>query len=199
MNENMNRDTPSDELLVSMSDTQPSALRELIRRYEKSVFQMANALAQNAADAEDYAEEGFLGLMAAVSAFDAEKQVSFKTFAYVCIRHRIRTAYVKRRSNGDVQVVSMDDPDSFEESMIADEAPSPEQGYLQKERIAELYERMNSVLSKLELEIFSLYVSGYSYAEIAKRMEVSEKSVDNAIARAKRKLRAVWSAFEENA
>ena len=60
-----------------------------------------------------------------------------------------------------------------------------------KERIAELYERIASVLSRQELEIFHLSVSGLSYEEIAKRQGISVKSVDNAIQRARRKLRSV--------
>ena len=36
-------------------------------------------------------------------------------------------------------------------------------------------------------------VSGFSYDEIAARLQISAKSVDNAIQRARRKLRAVWS------
>ena len=77
--------------------------------------------------------------------------------------------------------------------MLCDDSPSPELVYLQNERVSELYQRMDSVLSRLEQEIFSQYLSGYSYAEIATSRGISEKSVDNAITRAKRKLRAVWS------
>ena len=182
----------SDEMLVSIAAVEQSALRTLIQRYEKIVQCTANAMAKNYADAEDYAEEGLLGLLAAVSAFSAEKSVSFQTFACVCIQNRIRSAYAKRRQCDDISLISLDDTEHFDASMLLDDAPSPEQEYLQKERISELYQRMDAVLSKLEMEIFSLYVSGYSYAEIAARKEISEKSVDNAIMRARRKLRAVW-------
>ena len=198
MNDNMNRgasDVPSDEMLAMAAPMQPTAMQDLIHRYEKTVYRIANSLAQNYADAEDYAEEGLLGLVAAISAFSMQKNVSFKTFATVCIQNRIRSAYAKRRVPDEFRSLSIDDPDSFEESMLCDDSPSPELVYLQKERISELYERMESVLSRLEQEIFSQYLSGYSYAEIAKCKGISEKSVDNAILRAKRKLRAVWSNF----
>ena len=196
MNDCMNRgasDVPSDEMLALTAASQPNAMQELIHRYEKTVYRIANSLAQNYADAEDYAEEGLLGLVAAVSAFSAQKNVSFKTFATVCIQNRIRSAYAKRRAHEEFRSFSIDDPDSFEESMLCDDSPSPELVYLQNERVSELYQRMDSVLSRLEQEIFSQYLSGYSYAEIATSRGISEKSVDNAITRAKRKLRAVWS------
>lgn len=196
MNDCMNRgasDVPSDEMLALTAASQPNAMQELIHRYEKTVYRIANSLAQNYADAEDYAEEGLLGLVAAVSAFSAQRNVSFKTFATVCIQNRIRSAYAKRRAHEELRSFSIDDPDSFEESMLCDDSPSPELVYLQNERVSELYQRMDSVLSRLEQEIFSQYLSGYSYAEIATSRGISEKSVDNAITRAKRKLRAVWS------
>ena len=196
MNDCMNRGAshvPSDEMLALTAASQPNAMQELIHRYEKTVYRIANSLAQNYADAEDYAEEGLLGLVAAVSAFSAQKNVSFKTFATVCIQNRIRSAYAKRRAHEELRSFSIDDPDSFEESMLCDDSPSPELVYLQNERVSELYQRMDSVLSRLEQEIFSQYLSGYSYAEIANSRGISEKSVDNAITRAKRKLRAVWS------
>lgn len=183
----------SDEELVLQAAESPLALECLILRYEKAVFRTANALAQNYADAEDYAEEGLLGLLAAVSAFSPEKSVSFRTFAFVCIQNRIRSAIARKGRSQAAFCVSLDDPDAFDESLLADDSASPEQVFLQKERVSELYRCMETKLSKLELEIFSLYLIGYSYAAIADRKGISEKSVENALSRSKRKLRAAWS------
>ena len=68
-----------------------------------------------------------------------------------------------------------------------------EQAFFEKQRISELYARLADVLSKQEREIFWLSVSGLSYEEIAEKLAIPSKSVDNAIQRARRKLRAVWS------
>ena len=198
VNDCMNRDAldfMSDEELACEAAAQPYALHILIRRYQNTVHAVANSLAQNSADADDFAEEGLWGLVGAATSFSPEKNISFKTFATVCIQNRIRSAYAKKCRTDGVQPVSLDE--ASEESLISDQA-SPELLYLQKERISELYERMRAVLSELEQEIFSLYLSGYSYAEIAKRRGISEKSVDNAILRGKRKLRAVWSRSAES-
>ena len=200
MNDCMNRDAllqMSDEELACAAVAEPIALHILIQRYDGLVHSIAATLAQNSADADDFAEEGLWGLVGAVSAFSVKENVSFRTFATVCIQNRIRSAYAKkRRADGDVSV-SLDDAAAIDELLLSDES-SPEQLYLQKERISELYERMRAVLTKLEREIFSLYLSGYSYAEIANRRGISEKSVDNAISRAKRKLRAVWSSSAQS-
>ena len=64
---------------------------------------------------------------------------------------------------------------------------------LEKEQASALHRQIAEVLSRQEREIFLLFVNGLSYDEIAARMQISAKSVDNAIQRARRKLRAVWS------
>ena len=43
-------------------------------------------------------------------------------------------------------------------------------------------------MSKLEWNVLSLYLDGKSYVEIAKIVKKSEKSIDNALQRIKRKV-----------
>ena len=76
---------------------------------------------------------------------------------------------------------------------LVDQAETPEEIVLEREQTSALYRQVADVLSKQEHEIFLLSVNGLSYDEIAARLQVSAKSVDNAIQRARRKLRAAWS------
>jgi len=46
-------------------------------------------------------------------------------------------------------------------------------------------------LSALEEKVLRLYLAGYSYSQIADAVNSSEKTVDNALCRAKNKLRDV--------
>ena len=48
-----------------------------------------------------------------------------------------------------------------------------------------------NLLSGLEQETLSLYLSGLSYEEIAAQLNLSTKAVDNALQRVRRKLREV--------
>ncbi|MCQ2407620.1 MAG: sigma-70 family RNA polymerase sigma factor [Oscillospiraceae bacterium] len=184
-----------DEALVSLCGSVPSAIEQLFQRYHKLISDMARSFAGNPTDCEDYVQEGFLGLLAAASSYQPEGVASFRTYASVCIRNRMRSAFKKQHPDpaGEqmTSAVSLDDPEQSLGDLLADGEDSPEQAYLEKERIAELYERIASVLSRQELEIFHLSVSGLSYEEIAKRLKISIKSVDNAIQRARRKLRSV--------
>lgn len=185
-----------DEALVSLCSEAPQAFETLLERYRSTVVSMARSFAGNPADAEDYAQEGMLGLLAAVTSFQPGKAAGFRTYAVVCIRNRMRSVSRMERTASRSAVsddVSLDDPETCIGEILADESDTPEQVFFEKERMSELYAKLADVLSRQEREIFWLSVSGLSYEEIAGKLRIPSKSVDNAIQRARRKLRAVWS------
>ena len=186
-----------DEELVSVCTDQPQAFEILFERYRPAVVSMANAFAVNAADTDDYVQEGMFGLLAAVAAYSQERSAAFRTFAGVCVRNRMRNLFRKEnagvRKHSDLPDVSLDDPENRMAEMLVDQAETPEEIVLEREQTSALYRQVADVLSKQEHEIFLLSVNGLSYDEIAARLQVSAKSVDNAIQRARRKLRAAWS------
>ena len=189
----------SDEALVAVLHEQPQAFGILLDRCRTMVVRLANSCAANAADAEDYAQEGLLGLLAAANSYQqnfGEHGASFRTYAFRCIRNRIRNASRKDLSLHRFSGSSLDDPDDALCDKLSDGSESPEQVYLQKERVNELYASLKTVLSRQEWEVLSEAAGGFSYREIADRLQISEKSVSNAIQRARRKLRAVRSQAE---
>ena len=52
-----------------------------------------------------------------------------------------------------------------------------------------IFEYINSKLSKKELEVLKLFLSGLSYEEIAERTGTSVKSVDNSLQRVRQKIK----------
>ncbi|MBQ8921919.1 MAG: sigma-70 family RNA polymerase sigma factor [Oscillospiraceae bacterium] len=186
----------SDEDLVAVMHAQPQAFSVLLERCRSMVVRMANSLAANSADAEDYAQEGLLGLLAAANSYQqnfGDRAASFRTYAYRCVRNRMQNAYRKDHAQLRLTGSSLDDPDAALSEQLSDGADSPEQAFLNKERVSELYQALKDVLSKQEMDVLSEAACGYSYREIADRLQISEKSVDNAMQRARRKLRAVRS------
>ncbi len=186
-----------DEELVSVCTDQPQAFEILFERYRPAVVSMANAYAVNAADTDDYVQEGMFGLLAAVAAYSQKRSAAFRTFAGVCVRNRMRNLFRKEnaglRKHSVLPDVSLDDPENRMAETLVDQAETPEEIVLEREQTSALYRQVADVLSKQEHEIFLLSVNGLSYDEIAARLQVSAKSVDNAIQRARRKLRAAWS------
>ena len=74
--------------------------------------------------------------------------------------------------------------DTISEKKVFD----PEEIVITKEHFMSLREKMSKNLSKLEWNVLSLYLDGKSYVEIAKIVKKSEKSIDNALQRIKRKV-----------
>ena len=54
--------------------------------------------------------------------------------------------------------------------------------------VKDIENKMNELLSDLELEVLELYLNGKSYQYIADKLHRDVKSIDNALQRVKRKL-----------
>ena len=180
-----------EELAVAAAGCSDSTT-ELISRYMKLIWVKANSMANAAVDAEDLAQEGMLGLMNAVAHFDPNREIRFSTFADVCITNKMKSALIRSRHTA----LPVEDAESAAQVQNEVEDDDPEQILLRKERLQELYREIDHILSRWELEIFKLFLSGLRYEQMAERLHITEKSVDNAMQRVRRKLKSVWMTDE---
>ncbi|MBR6552970.1 MAG: sigma-70 family RNA polymerase sigma factor [Clostridia bacterium] len=158
------------------------AFAALVDSYKRLVYWHISHSASfiSAADEEDLYQEGLVGLLKAVRTYDGVSS-AFATYASSCICHSVISAARRlRKQNGDV--VPLDDTELVSGS-------SPESDLLDRESISLLYERVFSRLSGYERSVFELYLSDRSYADIARVMGKTEKSIANAICRIRRKLK----------
>ncbi|WP_297957454.1 sigma-70 family RNA polymerase sigma factor [uncultured Ruminococcus sp.] len=176
----------TDEELAVLGKTDKTAAAVLISRFSRLVFIKSEIFAGSETDCEDLHQEGMMSLLKAIDAFDPKKGVKFSTFAEVCIVNRMRT--LSRKTVKDM---------TFTES-IGDEAEdiisgeeTPESIYFYKEFFSEMWKNICSVLSLTELNVLTLCVQGLSYRSAAEKLGMTEKAVDNAMQRARRKIRAV--------
>lgn len=173
----------SDRELLRDNLSDSGKIAVLISRYMKTVFSYAKKYAQFA-DYEELVSDGMQGLLAAVSSYDCEKG-EFSAYASVCINNRLRNT-VKKSANRRKNLAA-------EEEMreIPDKAPTPEEAVIERENSEDVRKRLKSELSALELHSIECAAMGMSYAEIAKRLGVEKKSVDNALSRARAKVRRI--------
>ncbi len=162
----------------------------LVERYLPLVRSRASALLGSGVEPEDLVQEGLIGLLYAIRAFDARRHVSFSTFAYRCVTNRmlnsIQSAGRSRSALG------------LEESGLLDEQGNPIQHdedpqeiFIVREQTEHWLRCMAARLSDYEQQALRLYLSGYTYHEMAASLACTTKAVDNALQRARRKLRAV--------
>ena len=159
----------------------------LISRFSRLVFIKSEIFANSETDSDDLHQEGMMSLLKAIEAFDPKKGVKFATFAEVCIVNRMRT--LSRKTGKELSLAERIDDDEAEDMLSVEE--TPESIYFYKEFFSELWKNICSVLSLTELNVLTLCVQGLSYKSTAEKLGMSEKAVDNAMQRARKKIRAV--------
>ena len=69
---------------------------------------------------------------------------------------------------------------------------NPEDIVIDRERVVKIEEYIKKNLSQFEQKVVNLYIDGLNYQQIAKELDKSPKSIDNALQRIKKKLMAFW-------
>ena len=187
----------SDEMLQKFSSSGNAEAEDcLIRRYTRVVKALARPFFLAGADSEDLIQEGMLGLLSAIRSFDPNSEASFKTYSQLCIRRRLISAV---RNASRKKTVSLDDCLSLESPLFDETQPEmayglrfdsprrPEELVIDKENTQKLFQSVFQILSPLEQQILRCYLSGMSYREIAEMTNKTEKAVDNAVQRIRRK------------
>ena len=176
----------SDSELLESIPFDGGKVTELISRYMNIVFACAGRYS-GSADYEELVSDGMAGLLGAVQNYDKSKG-EFAAFAAVCVRNRMRNTVKKslRRS------AELSDSSPEEMETIADPAPTPEEVVIERENRRSLLAVIRSELTDLELSCLEGAALGFSYEEIAKRIGSDKKSVDNALSRARNKLRRFY-------
>ncbi|MCC3864621.1 RNA polymerase sporulation sigma factor SigH [Terrisporobacter petrolearius] len=178
-------------IVLKASNGDKIALEYIITKYKNFVKAKAKSYFLVGADKEDIIQEGMIGLYKAVRDFDGSKTNSFKCFAEICITRQIITAIKTATRQKHIPLnsyVSLNKPIYDEESdrtlldIIATSIVTD------PEELRNIENKMNELLSDLELEVLELYLNGKSYQYIADKLDRDVKSIDNALQRVKRKL-----------
>ena len=138
---------------------------------------------------DDLTQEGMLGFLEAVKNFDPEKGSSFRAYAETCINNRILSA-VRASYNNKNAALSSALPLDDSASEISGDEFDPAKILSSKLEFEYITGLINSNLSDFERQVIFLRFFGLSYSEISSRLECSEKAVDNALQRIRKKMRA---------
>lgn len=135
---------------------------------------------------DDLIQEGMLGFLDSVKKYNPSLGVPFRAFALRCIENRIvsalRVNYNKKNAplTGAVSFDGREKAGTGSDPVIIAENIE-EEDYIR--RFAE------SELSAFESDVLRLKLSDMGYSEISAELGCSEKAVDNALQRIRRKLR----------
>ena len=170
------------------------ATEELLKRFNEIVRARARQFFLVGGETEDLVQEGMVGMYFAIRDYREEEGKSFKNFAYLCVTRRIYDAISSMSSNKNSALnssISIFDPLVTD---MTDMRESPEDFIINAETNREFRTKLMKTLSDFEYRVLSLYLEGMSYASICEATGKPFKSVDNALARSKKKLQ---KAFEK--
>ncbi len=188
----LNKTELSDEQLVkAVQEGNSSALTVLTVRYMPIVISRAEGYFSDGYDKEDLAQEGMIGLLRAVRSYSSDRGASFHTFALLCIDRNIISAVRSSLSAKKIPSSSLLYIDEMQgDSVIADKA-SFEEELIAGDTVERIYRELESILSKTEFAVFKLYLKGNTYEAISSRLSLTKKAVDNAVCRARKKLKSL--------
>lgn len=182
-------ETMPDEELVLKARESVEAEGVLLSRYLGLIRFHANKFVPGA-DADDLVQEGLIALLKAIPQFDTGRDVRFSSYAQICIMNRMRS-FVQKELKSAAPVEDL--VQMMEEQGELVDPDTPESILVEKENYAHCRMQVMAMLSAREWEILQCIMEGDSYTETAEKLCISEKSVDNAMQRIRRKMRAVRS------
>lgn len=174
----MNKLTPGSKV----TQIDDSDLSDMLALKLPTIRRLAHRAVCPGLDYEDAVQEGMIGFFAAVGSFSADKGASFSTYANTCIQNAITQAVrgALRQKHSPLNFSIPIDDDTFTAS---------NEGYMAADNVADTLEDIKRRLSDMECAVLTQRIAGHSYAGIAQSLSISEKAVDNALARIRSKLR----------
>src|SRR6201987_5961153 len=161
-----------------------AAFEQLIKKYDRNVFRIAQHITQNREDAEDVVQDAFLKSYENLKNF--QEQSKFYTWL---VRIAVNEALMRLRRRRPERMVSLDeDVKTEEDSMpreVADWSPNPEQLYKQ----AELRDILSRTIQGLPPSFRTVFVlrdvEGLSTEETAEALGLSIPAVKSRLLRAR--------------
>src|SRR5579884_2581827 len=176
------------QLVQAAQNGDVQAFEELVRRYDRNVFRIAQHITHNREDAEDVVQDAFLKAYNNLAQFQGQSK--FYTWL---VRIAVNEALMKLRRRKPERTVSLDEDIKTEDDSlpreIADWSPNPEQQYTQ----AELREILSKTIQGLPPGFRTVFVlrdvEGLSTEETAEMLGLSIPAVKSRLLRARLQLR----------
>ena len=188
------------ELLYLISENNEEAKEMFFEKYKPFIVTKANYLypqiKNKGYDISDLIQEGMIGLSRAINDYKEQKNIKFSSFANVCIERQMLTfirdiTRQKHKLLNDSLSIDSDTDNRgvpLKDSISDDRNSNPEDSFIRDVEEKNLFDRVRSILSDREYEVFELRLNGFTYQEISMLLNVTEKSVGGTVRRIKDKI-----------
>ena len=172
-----------------------NALSDLIAIYEPEIKKITSKYFLPRTDYEDLIQEGRIAVFKALQSYDMFSNIPFLHFVRMVIKRKVIDSlrfYTRQKHLNFNDSLSLHHHvEGMDESFvdfILDEESNPEKKIIESESMRLLMKDLKEKFSSLESQVFQLYfIKGYKQREIVQLLEVSPKTLDNAIQRVRRK------------
>ena len=192
-----------EELIQKLREGDERIMDYILEKYKPLVLRKANAMFLIGGDTDDLIQEGMIGLFKAVRDYDSEQGTSFASFADLCIsrqmysaikasqrqKHMPLNSYISLYEQGEDTQEEKQQP--LIETIQTMKDNNPEELFLNKEYLQMIEQELKQRLSDLENRVLHLHLLGIDYQTIAKLLDKSPKSIDNALQRIKAKMAGI--------
>ena len=173
----------------------------IMEKYKNLVRKEANAMYLLGGENDDLIQEGMIGLFKAVQDYNVHQETSFYSFAKLCITRQMYSAIEasKRKKHSPLNSYislyeSSEEQGSLMETMAAGQESNPEELLVSREYAQLLEMKLEESLSDLENRVLYLHLLGTDYRTIARLLDKSPKTIDNALQRIKGKTEKILRA-----
>lgn len=173
----------------------------IMEKYKNLVKSKVSTMYILGGDKQDLIQEGMIGLFKAVRDYDSGRDASFSTFADLCVSRQIYNAIqasVRLKNQPLNDYVSLytenvnsdgDYINTLADSLEADFTDEPERKIIDDESAKEIFRLIDTMLTQTERDVMMLHLTGLPTSKIAAILSIEAKSADNALQRAKSKLK----------
>jgi len=193
-----NKGVNNPEIINGAKSGDNDCLKIIFDEFRSYIRSLSNKYYLAGADKDDLVQEGMIGLFKAIRDYDFDEGVLFSSFASFCIKRQVQTALKLSTRKKHIPLNSSlslnntindnDNETSFLEIIDAPNIEDPLETITKKEYYSYIKSKLNSNLSDLEKKVLYNYIEGKSYTNIAEKLDIPVKSIDNAIQRIRKKL-----------
>jgi RNA polymerase sigma-70 factor (ECF subfamily) len=167
------------------------AYEEIVRKYQKRLFNIAYRMTGDYHDAADAVQEAFIAAYRNIRGFQGRSK--FSTWMYTIVVNVSRNRIRQIRKQSFHEHLSLDDPVETENGRFNIEQPSGDLTALERlenrERGQKIQECMSALDSEFREVIVLRDVQGFSYQEIAEMLNIAEGTVKSRLYRAREKVK----------
>ena len=193
--------------IILAQDGNKESMENLVKKYQGLVYQNGKNFFLKDGSLDDVFQEGFIGLIKAIKAYDSTKNASFATFATLCIRRNIISA-IKYANSEKFKILNLaihsnnDKENDWNTENIFYQRNLTYSRFESEELLITIEQLQflnhNLKLSNFEKEVFKHMVDQNTYIEISKLLNENAKKIDNTIQRVKKKIRLCLELYKKN-